>query len=73
LVKQKFLTVQPNYNKLRRGRELTIVDLFDSWEISYEMLPSLLAAIQSSTYGTKIHHRDIALNKFDVENIDRVA
>jgi hypothetical protein len=28
LVKQNFPTVQPSYNKLWRGRELTIVDLF---------------------------------------------
>jgi hypothetical protein len=45
-VKQKFPTVQPSYNKLWRGRELAIVDIFNSWERSYEMLPSLLAAIQ---------------------------
>jgi hypothetical protein len=32
LVKQKFPTVQPSYNKLWRGRELAITDLFDSWE-----------------------------------------
>jgi hypothetical protein len=30
LVKQKFLTEQPNYNKLWRGRKLVIVDFFDS-------------------------------------------
>jgi hypothetical protein len=29
-VKQKFLIVQPSYNKLWRERELTIADLFDS-------------------------------------------
>jgi hypothetical protein len=48
LVRQKFPTVQPSYNKLWRGRELAIADLFGSWERSYEMLPSLLAAIQNS-------------------------
>jgi MULE transposase domain len=53
LVKQKFPTVQPSYNKLWRERELAIVDIFGSWERSYEMLPSLLAVIQNSTYGTK--------------------
>jgi hypothetical protein len=53
LVKQKFLTVQPSYNKLWRGRKLVIADLFCSWEMSYEMLPSLLAAIQNSTHDTK--------------------
>jgi hypothetical protein len=30
LVKQKFPTVQPSCNKLWRGRELAIADLFDS-------------------------------------------
>jgi hypothetical protein len=30
LVKQKFPTVQPSYNKLWRGRELTITDIFGS-------------------------------------------
>jgi hypothetical protein len=30
LVKQKFLTIQPSYNKLWRGRELTITDIFGS-------------------------------------------
>jgi hypothetical protein len=45
LVKQKFPTVQPSYNKLWRGSELTIADLFGSWERPYEMLLSLLAAI----------------------------
>jgi hypothetical protein len=45
LVKQKFLTVQPSYNKLWRKRELTIVDIFGSWGRSYEMLSSLLASI----------------------------
>jgi MuDR family transposase len=45
LIKQKFLTIQPSYNKLWRGRELAIADLFCSWERSYEMLQSLLAAI----------------------------
>jgi hypothetical protein len=45
LVKQKFPIVQPSYNKLWRGRELAIADIFSSWEKSYEMIPSLLAAI----------------------------
>jgi hypothetical protein len=47
LVRQKFPTIQPSYNKLWRGRELTIADLFGSWERSYEILLSLLAAIQN--------------------------
>jgi hypothetical protein len=45
LVRQNFPTIQPSYNKLWRGRELAIADLFGSWERSYEILPSLLAAI----------------------------
>jgi starvation-inducible outer membrane lipoprotein len=53
LVKQKFPIVQPSYNKLWRVRELTITDIFGSWEMSYEILSSLLAAIQNSTYDTK--------------------
>jgi hypothetical protein len=44
-VKQKFLIVQLSYNKLWRGRELAIANLLGSWERSYEMLLSLLAAI----------------------------
>jgi hypothetical protein len=34
LIKQKFLIVQPSYNKLWRGRKLTIVYLSGSWEWS---------------------------------------
>jgi hypothetical protein len=45
LVKQKFPTMQSSYNKLWREKKLAIVDLFGSWERSYEILPSLLAAI----------------------------
>jgi hypothetical protein len=53
LVKQKSLTIQPSYNKLWRGRELAIADMFGSWERSYEILPSQLPAIQNFIYGTK--------------------
>jgi hypothetical protein len=73
LVKQKFSIVQPSYNKLWRGRELAIADLFGSWERSYEMLPSLLAAIQNSTYGTKYIIETAPSTKFGVEIFDRVA
>jgi hypothetical protein len=73
LVRQKFPTVQPSYNKLWRGRELVIADLFGSWERSYEMLPSLLAAIQNSTYGTKYIIETVSSTKFGVEIFDRVA
>jgi hypothetical protein len=45
LVKQKFPTIQSIYNKLWRERELTIIDFFGSWKMSYKMFPSLLATI----------------------------
>jgi hypothetical protein len=73
LVKQKFPTVQLSYNKLWRGRELAIVDIFGSWERSYEMLPSLLAVIQNFTYGTKYIIETAPSTKFGVEIFDRVA
>jgi hypothetical protein len=73
LVKQKFPTVQPSYNKLWRGRELAIADIFDSWERSYEILLSLLAAIQNSTYGTKYIIETAPSIKFGVKIFDRVA
>jgi serine/threonine-protein kinase RIO1 len=67
LFKQKFHTVQSSYNKLWRGRELTIVDLFDNWEMSHKMLSSLLAAIQNSTYDTKYIIETLPSTKFGVE------
>jgi MuDR family transposase len=73
LVRQRFPTVQPSYNKLWRESELTIADLFDSWERSYEMLPSLLAAIQKSIYDTKYIIETVPSIKFGVEFFDRVA
>jgi hypothetical protein len=73
LVKQKFSTVQPSYNKLWRGRELTIAYLFGSWERSYEMLSSLLAAIQSFTYDTKYIIEISPSTKFGVEIFYHVA
>ena len=56
LVKLRFPTVHPSYNKIRRGREFAIADLFGSWEKSYEMLTSLLNAIQETTLGTKFRY-----------------
>jgi hypothetical protein len=53
--------------------ELAITDLFDSWEMSYEMLPSLLAAIQNSAHGTKYIIETTPSTKFGVEIFDRVA
>jgi hypothetical protein len=73
LVKQKFPTVQPSYNKLWRGRKLTIIYLFSSYERSYEMLPSLLATIQNSIYGMKYIIETTLSTKFGVEIFDRVA
>jgi hypothetical protein len=73
LVRQKFPTVHPSYNKLWRGRELAIADLFGSWEMSYEMLSSLLAGIQNSTCGTKYIIETVPSTKFGVEIFDRVA
>jgi hypothetical protein len=73
LVKQKFPTIQPSYNKLWRRRELTITDIFDSWERSYEMLLPLLAAIQNSTYGTKYIIETVPSTKFGIEIFDHVT
>jgi hypothetical protein len=73
LVKQKFPTVQPSYNKLWRGRELAIADIFGSWEMLYEMLPTLLAAIQNFTYGIKYIIETAPSTKFGVKIFDRVA
>jgi hypothetical protein len=53
--------------------ELTIADLFDNWERSYEILPSLLAAIQSSTYGTKYIIETSPSTKFGVKIFYRIA
>jgi hypothetical protein len=52
-VRNRYKMVEPSYNKIWRGRELAIADLFGSWEKAYELLPSLLGAIQMSTPGTK--------------------
>jgi hypothetical protein len=73
LVKQKFLTIQPSYNKLYRRRELIIADFFYSWERSYEMLSSLLVAIQNSTYSTKYIIETTPSAMFGVDIFDRVV
>jgi hypothetical protein len=54
-------------------KKLTIIDLFSSYERSYEMLPSLLATIQNSTYDTKYIIETTLSTKFGVEIFDRVA
>jgi hypothetical protein len=61
------------YNCPWRGRELTITNIFGSWDRSYEILPSLLAAIQNFTYGTKYIIETAPSIKFGVEIFDRVA
>jgi hypothetical protein len=73
LVKQKFPTVQPSYNKLWRGKKLAIADLFSSWKRSYEMLPSQLAAIQNFTHGTKYNIETAPSTKFGVKFFYHVA
>jgi hypothetical protein len=52
---------------------MIITDLFGSWEGSYEMLPSLLAAIQNFTYDIKYIIETPHTIKFDVENCHRLA
>jgi hypothetical protein len=52
---------------------LAIVDLFDGCERSYEILPSLLAAIQSFTYDTKYIIETSPSTKFGVEIFDCVT
>ena len=48
LVRQRYRNVKPRYNKLWRGRELAIAQLFGTWEGSYALLPPLLEAIKAS-------------------------
>jgi len=73
LVKVKFGTVVPSYNKLWRGKELAIADLFGSWEKSYEVLPSLLGAIKSSNPGTQYLIEHEPSTKWGVNIFNRVA
>lgn len=73
LVKQKFPTVEPSYNKIWRGRELAIADLFGSWEKSYEMLPSLLNAMQETTLGSKYRLEHVPSDRLGVHIFTRVA
>jgi hypothetical protein len=72
-VKQKFHTVQPSYNKLWRGRKLIIADFFSSWEMSYEIFPSLLTAIQNFTNVIKYIIETAYSIKFGVKKFYRVA
>ena len=53
LVRQRFPNVRPSYNKLWRGREKTICELFGTWEGAYGLLIPLLEAIKSANPGTK--------------------
>ncbi|KAJ1697831.1 hypothetical protein LUZ63_006343 [Rhynchospora breviuscula] len=54
ILEKEYPNVKPTYNKLWRGREKAIEQLFGSWEGSYNKLPSLLLAIQRTTPGTQI-------------------
>ena len=73
LVKSKFPTIEPSYNKLWRGREQAIADLFGSWENSYELLPSLLDAIKRTTPGTKFLIEREPSDRFGVDIFNRAA
>ena len=53
LVKQCYRNVRPSYNKLWRGRERAIAQLFGSWEGSYNLLIPFLEAIKVKNPGTK--------------------
>ena len=53
LVRKKYDGIIPKYNRLWRGRELAIAELFGSWEGSYNILLPLLEAIARSNPGTK--------------------
>jgi hypothetical protein len=53
LVRQRYKNVKPHYNKLWRGRELAIAQLFGSWEGSYALLTPLLEAIKATNPGTR--------------------
>ena len=53
VVKATYKNVTPKYNKIWRGRELAIANLFGSWEKSYNLLIPLLEAIKRTNPGTK--------------------
>jgi hypothetical protein len=53
VVKKAYKNVTPKYNKLWRGRELAIANMFGSWENSYNLLIPLLEAIQRNNPGSK--------------------
>jgi len=72
-VKSIHSTIEPSYNKLWRGREVAIADLFGSWEKAYEMLPPLLSAIQASTLGTKFTIDSSISPQFGVHIFQRAA
>jgi len=72
-VRNEYKMVQPSYNKIWRGRELAITDLFGSWEKAYELLPSMLGAIQTSTPGTKYVIEHEPSTKMGIRIFTRVA
>ena len=45
--------MKPSYNKLWRGREKAIAQLFGTWEGSYNLLIPFLEAIRVKNPGTK--------------------
>jgi hypothetical protein len=53
LVRKVYPGVNPKYNKLWCGREITIAYIYRSWSGSYALLPRLLNAIISSNPGSK--------------------
>ena len=72
-VRNQYKMIQPSYNKIWRGRELAIADLFGSWEKAYELLPSMLGAIQTSTPGTKYVIEHEPSTKMGIRIFTRVA
>ncbi|XP_078152574.1 uncharacterized protein LOC144547752 [Carex rostrata] len=72
-VRNIYKMVEPSYNKIWRGRELAIADLFGSWEKAYELVPSLLGAIQMSIPGTKYVIEHEPSTKMGIRIFTRVA
>lgn len=73
LVMQKYDKVTPKYNKLWRGRELAIANLFGSWEGSYNLLIPLFEAIQRNNPGTKYCVTTTPAEKVDERHFHRAA
>ncbi|XP_078161847.1 uncharacterized protein LOC144557190 [Carex rostrata] len=53
IVRAHFKGIVPKYNRLWRGRELAIEQMFGSWKDSYAILSPLLQAITRENPGTK--------------------